>query len=803
MAGPGTPIPRLRSDVSVKPVGNDEYVVKDRRTRAYFRIGPVESFLLERLDGVTQPEVVCRAFAEKFNEPLSPDELGDFVDMIRGRNLLETAAATPSAGGVADDEELQDLNGQSWLFFRKSLFDPDWILNRIEPWVRFLWTPGFLALSLACIGLAGFTLWSARAELVSNFPQAVRWETVALIWCTLVLITTVHEFAHGLTCKHFGGEVHEMGVLMIFFMPCFYCDVTDAWLIPRKSQRLWVTAAGGYSDLCVWACSVFLWRVTVPDSLLHYVTQVVLTTCGTRVFLNLNPLLRLDGYYLLGDWLEIPNLRVRARDYFMAHARWLFWGSTRPAAAARGGWLLIYGGVMWLVAVGTLNLLTLGLYHFVLGKFGLPGAAVSGLLLIFVSRRVFKGLLTSEFVKMFKSRHRRTALWAMLVIGVPAILFWVPLNHSATGEVLVRSGHRVEIHAALAGFFRDIAVEEGSPVCAGTVIGQIHAPDLESLLVRKRADIRECDATLAKLKIGPRAEEIAEQKARVQRAVDWVELARTDLSRARVSLEHGLKNLGHAVMQSETELAYARQSLERATILSQRGAFAGEQLRAEQKRVRLLESRLAQAEAEKQGRTVEGVRLAEAELARREKELADSRSALTLMNAGSRPEDIAAESAKLARLQEELKFLEGEWDKQAVVSTATGVVSTPRMAEKSGMLLEKGALVCVVEDMSTLSVEIEVDEDSIMGVQVGQSVELRIRALPFETFHATVERIAPSAATADQSRSRVKVHCHVDNTAGRLKAGMTGAARICRGKKLLGMILTQRFLKEFRTEFWW
>src|SRR5439155_2123288 len=124
--------------------------------------------------------------------------------------------------------------------------------------------------------------------------------------------TTLHEFAHGLTCKHYGGEVHEIGFLLMFFIPCFYCNVSDAWLFDRKSKRLWVTFAGAYCDLCLWAVAVFVWRLTVADTMVYYVAWVALSVCGARIFFNFNPLLKLDGYYLLSDWVEIPNLRQRS-----------------------------------------------------------------------------------------------------------------------------------------------------------------------------------------------------------------------------------------------------------------------------------------------------------------------------------------------------------------------------------------------------------------------------------------------------------------------------------------------------------
>src|SRR5262249_24985844 len=140
---------------------------------------------------------------------------------------------------------------QSILYWRKSLLDPDRLFTWLAPRLRLFWTSTFLILSVAGILFSVALVWMNRHELVSSFAQAWRWETLALVWLTLLVTTTCHEFAHGLTCKHYGGEVHEVGFLMLFFLPCFYCNVSDAWLFREKSKRLWVTFAGGYCDLCL------------------------------------------------------------------------------------------------------------------------------------------------------------------------------------------------------------------------------------------------------------------------------------------------------------------------------------------------------------------------------------------------------------------------------------------------------------------------------------------------------------------------------------------------------------------------
>src|SRR5206468_3193858 len=118
-----------------------------------------------------------------------------------------------------------------------------------------------------------------------------------------------------LTCKHFGGEVHELGFMVMYFQPAFYCNVSDAWLFPEKSKRLWVGFAGPYLELVLWALATIAWRLTEPDTWINYTSLIVMTLSGLRSFVDFNPFVKLDGYYLLSDYLEVPNLRRRSFKY--------------------------------------------------------------------------------------------------------------------------------------------------------------------------------------------------------------------------------------------------------------------------------------------------------------------------------------------------------------------------------------------------------------------------------------------------------------------------------------------------------
>jgi multidrug resistance efflux pump len=827
-----TPLPCRRSELVIRPLGErGPYVVKEPEAGAYFHLGEEEHFLLAQLDGRRDNEAIRAAFAEHFGQPLAAEELQEFLEMAGGRGLLEGDGKKDKATRRQGDKERQrpedDLGdvmapggrapfGLRLLYWRKSFFDPDRFFTWLAPKIWFFWTPAFVAFSAGCIVLATAVLWANRQGLAGSFLSALRWETAILAWVVLLGVTTCHEFAHGLTCKRHGGEVHEVGFLLIFFMPCFYCNVSDAWLFREKSKRLWVTFAGAYFELFLWALAVFVWRVSTPDSLVNYLAFLVLSACGLQTLFNFNPLLKLDGYYLLSDWLEVPNLQQRAGQYVKGHIRWLLWGAARPEPEPRARCLLLYGLVSWLYSLTFLVLSLLLMSHFLGGPLGLVGLVAVALLGLLSLRGLFHGFTAGEVRNMIIFRRKRTVLWAAFLGGVPAALFLIPMQDRAGGPFGLRPVSRAEVRAPVAGFLTEVSGDEGDRVSAGTVLARLDVPDLGSRLARKRAEVREGQARLHLLEAGPRYEEILEQRRRVERAREWCDLAEKDLGKARQALGEELARLDKQIAQYHAEVKPAHEALARARALRGQRAHSPEQVEEAERKYEVAQAQLAQAQSQKRHRQALGTREAiagldaEAELARRQKDLADAQATLNLLEAGSRPEEIEAERARLARLQEEERYLEGLKGKLLVHSPAGGVITTARLKERIGQYLHEGELICQVEEPGNLEAEITVAEQEVARVQVGQEVELKARALPFETLTGQVDRIAPAAARGDV-QGTITIYCRLATSesivpqAGEssLRPGMSGHARIYTGRRPVGSVFIDRVLRFVRTEFWW
>jgi multidrug resistance efflux pump len=808
--------PRRRLDliVSAQEDGG-QFVIKDPLSGNYYHVGEHEQFLLSLLDGRRTTGGICAAFAEHFAEPLAPADLQEFLQIAEQNGFLELARAARAGAaeresdrGEAGDFRLPAANGRAAkrnvFYLRFSLVDPNRFLDWLAPKIRFFWTRGFLLVSASLIVAAALLTWTNRWELISRFDQTISLRTVIAVWLLVIVVTTLHELAHGLTCKHYGGEVHELGFLLMFFTPAFYCNVSDAWLFPEKSKRLWVGLAGTYWDLCMWAMATFVCRLTVQECLLNYLAWMLIAVCGARSFLNLNPLMKLDGYYVLSDWLGIPNLARRGQECWMATLRWLLCGGPRPPPQPKARMALPYGAASWLFIIGLLTAMFTSLLRFQGSRMGPLGIGVCTFLFLMIIRSQCRGLTAGEVRKMITARRKRTLVWAFAGLALPGLLLGVRIHDLAGGSFQIRPRARAEVRAPETGFLEGIEISDGSRMTMGTALGRIHVPDLESNIARKRAEVREVEANVRMLEAGPRKEDLADQRLRVRRTEAWRDLGKQDLLRTQRALQEDLARSDGMISQLEAEVDYCRHAAAQAENLYNQKALSGEQLLAERKKCQVAELQTQQAKAQKRARQASGTLEAETELAKREKELADVRAALTLLEAGTRPEEIEAQRAKLARLQEELKFLDQMHQRVVLRSPVAGIVTTPRMKDKNGQYFEKGAVICVIEDTGSLEVEIALAEDDEAGLRPGQLVELKARALPFQTFHAAVDRVAPSTMVPEgKVQGTVTVYCHLSGTGAGLLSGMTGYARVYRDKGPAALILANRALRFVRTEFWW
>ncbi len=635
-------LPNLSRDVTLSPADRlGRRVAKNVRKRTYLRVGEEESFLLSRFDGETSYQAAATAFESHFGDAISCDDVAQFVAIAKKNGLVRRSGSSRSRATDHNDntgagQHAAARNGrgsrggeksslwqrcltaarkQSPLYFRISLFDPNGSLERLEPRMRWLFSTKMVIAGGLFGGIALFLAWSNWPEVMRQLSGMLGWQAAVIAWISIILVTICHEYGHGLACKKYGGEVREMGILWIFFMPCFYCNVSDAWLMPSRRQRLLVSLAGTYVDFLIWTVAVFVWRMAAPNTWLSVATLIVVTTCGLRVAFNCNPLMRMDGYYALADLTGVHNLRRRSRARLMEFMRWILWGGPRPQRIADGSVLLTYGIISWFFVVSFMLAMTLRLSDVLQPYMGIGGVLGAGSLFGFIMKRYFKGTLGEDFKQMFQSKKLRVLFWIAVLTGVCLI----PITDRAGGEFFVRPLVHGEVRASVAGFLKEVNVKQGQVISEGEVIARLEVPELTSQIVRKNLEIEESQARLRQLQCGTRPEALAEQKAKIERATYWRDLAKQDLERARHSLQAELAAFEYRIQRAETDLEYRTTIKQQAQQLYEKGGLAGQQLLVFERQLEESRAQMKEARSEREAREASGVLVYETELARRER----------------------------------------------------------------------------------------------------------------------------------------------------------------------------------------
>ena len=229
------------------------FVVKDHASGAFFRLREAEGFIIRQFDGDTPLEVIRTRVQERFGATLSPESLKGFAENLNKSGLLDTGVPARRSGSRQSGRLAGNL-----LYLRYRLIDPSRLFSRLAPWVSFFFTPVFVVFAALTILLAGSVAISNSGEMIRDFVRSLSPELVPLYFLLTCITVSLHEFGHGLTCRRFGGEVRDMDFLLIYFQPAFYCNVSDAWLFPEKSKRLWVGFAGPFFEMFLWAIAVLV-----------------------------------------------------------------------------------------------------------------------------------------------------------------------------------------------------------------------------------------------------------------------------------------------------------------------------------------------------------------------------------------------------------------------------------------------------------------------------------------------------------------------------------------------------------------
>ncbi len=300
--------------------GQAWYVVKDPIGLSYYRFRPEEYALLEMLDGEASLEDLKDNFEARFPpRRITVDEVSRFVSTLHRSGLV---IGDRAGQGPQLNERRRQRVWSEWKNWLRSIMclrfrgiDPDWILNKLNPWFGWLYSPPALMIAVAYIFtalmlvLVNFETFRSKLPEFHQFFASGNWFYLA---AALGITKVIHEFGHGLSCKYYGGECHEMGFMLLVFTPCLYCDVSDSWMLPSKWKRMMIGAGGMYIELILASTATFLWWNSHEGLFNQMCLNVMFVSSVSTLLFNANPLMRFDGYYILSDMLEIPNLRTKS-----------------------------------------------------------------------------------------------------------------------------------------------------------------------------------------------------------------------------------------------------------------------------------------------------------------------------------------------------------------------------------------------------------------------------------------------------------------------------------------------------------
>lgn len=494
---------KVRTDLEItKQIHRGEtcYIIKDPLALRYFRLSEVEFRVFTLLDGTHSIEDIQRIIHEEFADvELTKDSISHFLLMLKQVNLLERMYAKESRllyERAKKREKMFGLVGKlkNVFFIKFSLWDPDRFLEKTLPFVRFFFTKwcGYVC---ACImALALWIAFTSMGGIREALTGILTLRNLAFFWIIFVIVKMIHEFGHAYTCKYFGGEVHEIGVLFMFFTPCLYCDVSDAWIFQRRAARLWVSSAGIFVELFLAALACIFWKISEPGIFKTLCYNTMFLCSVSSIFFNANPLMKFDGYYMLADYLEMPNLRNKSVQRTAALLKKYILGMDVPEDEVKDPDNKLY------ITYGIASSLYIYIFVFAICGFTMSKIYILGL---FMFLSMIVGLVLFPIRKMiiFLVRNRRNMQIKKerlyVLGGIAAVLLglflFLKLDYRLKNACVIEPSKRVELRASFPGFVDELNVQEGQRVEKDQVIAVLKNLDIERTIAEKRAQIAVLD----------------------------------------------------------------------------------------------------------------------------------------------------------------------------------------------------------------------------------------------------------------------------------------------------------------------
>jgi putative peptide zinc metalloprotease protein len=527
--------PRLRSHFRIhrhQYRGRRWYVLQDGISRRSHRFDSQAYFLIGMMSGQRSMQTIWDAAVERFGDEAPAQE-----DVIRLLGQLHVADVVQCELSPDVDELLRRAHRigrrtklARWLAplaIRIPLLDPDRLLERWLPWYRPLFGLLGAALWLAVVGWGAVIAaqhWDELTQDLSNRVLAP--ENLLVLGLVFPLLKALHEFGHACAVKAWGGEVHEMGIMLLVLMPVPYVDASASSAFAEKRRRVVVGAAGMMVELFLASMALALWLEMQPGVMRAVLFNVMLIAGVSTVLFNANPLLRFDGYYILSDLLEIPNLRQRAQQYLASlFERRLFGLDVAPieAGAAERAWLVFFvvASFLYRIFITLAIALFIATQYFIVGVLLAIWAVVAGVALPIVAL-----VNTLAFSPRLRQRRMRAALSSAAIAGaLVGLLFGIPVPSWTNAQGVVWGAEQSSVRGGSDGFVLRVLAAPGGRVKRGEPLLEASDP----LLVPR---IRALEAQREELEARYYAERV-ESLVRAQMRLESLKSVEAELARVR------------------------------------------------------------------------------------------------------------------------------------------------------------------------------------------------------------------------------------------------------------------------------
>ena len=545
--------PKLRDHTSVhrhRYRGSIWYVVHDHATGRVHRLSPAGYMIVAAMDGVRTVDQLWQHVGAHLNEEApSQDDVIQLLAQLNAADLLQTEV-TPDSSALV--ERAARAGRSRWLgnvlyplALRIPLWHPDRFFERTRSLAKWLFGwPGAVLWFLVVVPalLLAAQHWQELGADASDRILAA--DNIVPLALTYLMLKAMHEFGHGFAVKAFEGAVHEFGVMLLVFAPLPYVDASAASGFRNKWQRALVGAAGMIVEVFFAALALFVWLAVEPGVARALAFDAMVVAGISTVVFNGNPLLRYDGYYILADLLEIPNLAQRAVRYWgYLVDRYVFRTDGLKDFAATDGermWLLLYAPAAFLYRQAVM--LTIAV--FIASQYLAIGVAIAiWSLLTSVALPIGKALwLVFASPRFHRNRSRAVTTTFGSILAVAIVLFLVPAPLYTTSEGVVWLPENAIVRAGTDGFVRALLVEPGRFVTTGEALVQSEEIALKAELEILRAHVAELEARLS-----------------AERFTDRVraEITTTELGQARAELATATHRAERLVARSRGEGTFA------------------------------------------------------------------------------------------------------------------------------------------------------------------------------------------------------------------------------------------------------